>query len=343
MLTDRQLFLLQILVDDYICSAEPVGSRAMSKRDDVLYSSATIRNELADLEEMGFLEKPHSSSGRIPSEKGYRFYVDHLLSPALLSRKEIDEIQAGFARKIVEMEDLAQLTASILSDFTNYTSIVLGPELFETRLKQIEIVPLSKEMAVVILVTNTGHVENRTIRIPAGVERSDIEKFMNILNDRLSGSLLIDLKHRLSYEIAAITKTNIEKHEQMMQMIGDAFSGEVAEKVYYGGKTNIFEQPEFHDINKVRSLFNVIEQEEMIYRLLRASPEGIQIKIGHENDLQAIAHCSVITADYSILDQPMGTIAIIGPTRMAYRRVISLLDVVSKDLSRILSERYRSE
>ncbi|HEU5139869.1 MAG TPA: heat-inducible transcriptional repressor HrcA [Bacillales bacterium] len=343
MLTDRQLFVLQILIDDYIRSAEPVGSRTIAKRKDVTFSPATIRNELSDLEEMGFLEKPHSSSGRVPSEKGYRFYVDHLLSPALLTTREIGNIQSVFARKIVELEGLAQKTASVLSDFTNYTSIVLGPEVFETTLKHIQIIPLTGNTAVAIFVTNTGHVENRTISIPTGVDRSDIEKFVNILNERLSGSSLVHLREKIFREIELVLKENIEKYEGIVEMLYHTFSYENSDKVYYGGKTNILAQPEFHDINKVRSLLNAIEQEDIVNRLLRSGSRGLQIKIGHENDVQEINNCSVITADYAIADHHMGTIAIIGPTRMEYPRVVSLLDLVSKHLSHVLTNRYQSE
>lgn len=343
MLTKRQLFILQVLIDDYIRSAEPVGSRTIAKREDVKFSPATIRNELSDLEEMGFLEKPHSSSGRVPSEKGYRFYVDHLLVPVLFSKQEIDNIQSVFTKKIVELEDLAQTTAKILSDFTNYTSIVLGPEIFETTLKHIQIISLSKVTAVAIMVTNTGHVESRTISVPAGVTQSDIEKFVNILNERLSGSSLVDLKRKLSQEIMAVLKENIERYEEIVEMLQDTFSYGNPEKVYYGGKTNILAQPEFHDIETVRSLFNAIEREEIIYQLLRSDSGGIQIKIGHENDVKAVNNCSVITANYEIADHQTGTIAVIGPTRMEYRRVVSLMDIVSNRLSRVLTERYQSE
>jgi heat-inducible transcriptional repressor len=292
---------------------------------------------------MGYLEKPHSSSGRIPSEKGYRFYVDHLLSPALLSKNEIGNIRSVFAKKIVQLEDLAQETAGVLSDFTRYTSIVLGPEVFETKLRHIQIVPLTDLTAVAIFVTSTGHVENRTISIPAGVDRGDIEKFVNILNARLAGRSLVDLKHQLFIEVAEVLRENIEPYEGIMEMLSSTFSYASSEKVFYGGKTNILAQPEFHDIEKVRTLFNAIEQQEIIQRLLRSDSDGIHIKIGHENDVQAISNCSVITADYSLGDRHMGTIAIIGPTRMEYPRVVSLLDVVSKHLSNVLTDRYQDE
>lgn len=343
MLTERQLFVLRALIDDYIRSAEPVGSRTISKREDVTFSPATIRNEMSDLEDMGFLEKTHSSSGRVPSEKGYRFYVDHFLSPALLTKQEIGNIQSSFARKIVELEDLAKTTARVLSDFTNYTSIVLGPELFETTLRHIQIIPLSQMTGVAIFVTSTGHVENRTISIPEGVTHGDIEQFVNILNERLSGSSLIDLKPKLMKEISAVIRENAEQYEKLIEMLSNTFSQETSDKVYFGGKTNILAQPEFRDVEKVRMLLNAIEQEDIVHRLLRMESDGIQIKIGHENEILGMDNCSVITAEYAIAQQHMGSIAIIGPTRMEYRRVVSLLDLVSKRLSETLTKRYQDD
>ncbi|TLS39347.1 heat-inducible transcriptional repressor HrcA [Pseudalkalibacillus caeni] len=342
MLTERQLFILQLLIDDYIRSAEPVGSRALSKREDVTFSSATIRNELADLEEMGFLEKTHSSSGRIPSEKGYRFYVDHLMMPPVISKEEIYNIKDLFAEKMYEVERVIQQSAKILSELTNYTAIILGPEIFDTRLKHLQIVPISKDTAVVILVANTGHVENRTITLPDGMKLSDIEKMINILNERLKDIPLVELKSKIFKEIANVLKQHIENYHQMDQILESIFNTNQSEKVFYGGKTNILTQPEFKDINKVRSILNTFEQEDIIYRLLRSEKDGIDVKIGQENNLEAIKNCSVITASYSIGGKHMGSIAVLGPTRMQYHRAISLLDYLSKDLSNALTKRYQT-
>ena len=172
MLTERQRLILSAIVDDYIRSAEPVGSRSISKRGDVGFSPATIRNEMSDLEEMGYLEQPHTSAGRIPSHKGYRYYVDHLLRQTALSKKELEVIKNFFAEKILEFEKVIQQVATILSQLTNYTSIVLGPEVFSTSLKMLQIVPLNENRAVAIIVTNTGRVENKVVEIPEGVSLS---------------------------------------------------------------------------------------------------------------------------------------------------------------------------
>ncbi|WP_141604286.1 heat-inducible transcriptional repressor HrcA [Terrilactibacillus laevilacticus] len=340
MLTERQLFLLQVLVDDYILSAEPIGSRSISKRGDIHLSPATIRNELADLEEMGFLEKTHLSSGRIPSEKGYRFYVDHLLSPILLSDDEMRNIRKAYTERYYEAEKLIETTAQILSDFTSCTAIVLGPELLDTKLKHIQMIRLSDNRAVLIIVTDTGHVENRVVVLPDEVNGSEIERMVNILNERLIGVPLYQLKVRLQQEIHVVLNEHIQHYERMMVEIEHALTLNVPDQIYYGGKNNILSQPEFRDINKVIPLLNVLEKKDIIHGLLRSPKSGIQIKIGKENKLVAIEDCSVITTTYSVDSEHVGTVAVIGPKRMAYPRVVTLLDIISKSLTNNLNSNY---
>src|SRR6478752_681894 len=185
MLTERQRMILSAIIDDYVRSAEPIGSRSISKRGNVGFSPATIRNEMSDLEEMGYLEQPHTSAGRIPSHKGYRYYVDHLLQHGTLHDNDLNSMKGAFAERIQEMEGVIQHVAGMLSSLTNYTSIVLGPEVFSTTLKHLQIIPLTETTAVAIIVMNTGHVENKTVSIPEGIRMSEIEKVVNILNAKL--------------------------------------------------------------------------------------------------------------------------------------------------------------
>ncbi|MBM7645812.1 heat-inducible transcriptional repressor [Scopulibacillus daqui] len=340
MLTERQLFLLRALVDDYISTAEPVGSRAIAKREDVNYSPATIRNDLADLEEMGFLEKTHTSSGRIPSEKGYRFYVDHLVSPVLLTAREMQSIKKAFTDMYYEVEKVIQETAKIMSDFTNYTAIAMGPELNDTKLKHIQIIQLNAEKAIMIIVTDTGHVESRTISLPKKVSARDIEKLINILNQKLKNVPVFQLKTKIEKEIKKVLNKHIENYEQILSILDEALSYHPLDQIYYGGKNNILAQPEFRDVDKFLPLLNALEEKETIYELLRSPSSGINIKIGHENNLVAIKDCSVITASYSMGGEHMGTVAVIGPTRMAYPRVITLMEVISRKLTHLLTELY---
>jgi heat-inducible transcriptional repressor len=340
MLSNRQLLVLQVIIDEFIQTAQPIGSRAISKKEDISFSSATIRNEMADLEELGYIEKTHSSSGRVPSEKGYRFYVDHLLSPFRLSNKEMKIITHAFERGMLEFEQIVQSSAKVLSDLTNYTSIILGPEVFETRLKQIQIISLSPTTAVAILVTNTGHVEHRSFNVPISIQSSDLEKLVNILNERLVGVPIIQLHEKLYTEIEQLVTTYTEDYETAYHYLRAALFNEQPVKLYVGGKTNILMQPEFKDVEKIRSLFTIMEKEDEFASLLRSNSNGINISIGQENKMDAMQDCSLITATYSLGGQQMGTIALLGPTRMEYSRVISLLNVLSSRLTKTFHSWY---
>jgi heat-inducible transcriptional repressor len=343
LLTDRQLLILQVIVDDFIRSAQPVGSRSLSKKEDISFSSATIRNEMADLEELGYIEKTHTSSGRVPSEKGYRYYVDHLLSPQALNQQDVSIIQSIFAEKIYEFEKIIQRSAKILSELTNYTSIVLGPAASINKLKKIQIIPLNKETAVAIFVTDTGHVENRTFSLPASIDASDLEKTVNILNARLAGVPLEDLNDKIYKEVAMLLRQHIHNYDLMLHTVADSLKMPVTEKLFFGGKTNMLSQPEFHDISKIRTLLTMIDQEEWIYNLIRKDSAGIHVKIGTENNISAMDNCSLITATYSVGVEKLGTIAILGPTRMEYSRVIGLLQLLSNDLTAVLTRLYQTK
>jgi heat-inducible transcriptional repressor len=340
LLTDRQLLILQVIIDDFIHSAQPVGSRTLAKKNEITFSSATIRNDMADLEDLGFIEKTHSSSGRVPSEKGYRYYVDHLLSPQRLTKTEVSQIKSIYAERIFELERVVQKSAQILSELTNYTSIVLGPKVNENRLKRIQIVPINHETAVAIIVTNTGHVENRTITFPGALDPSDIEKMVNILNDRLSGVPLVELQDKIFKEVVSVLKDHIQNYETLLKIMAGTLKLNSTEKIYFGGKTNMLSQPEFADIGRIRSLLTMIEQEKELYGLLQTNHTGITIKIGKENDNIAMENCSLITATYSLGEKQLGTIAVLGPTRMEYSRVISLLTRMTRDLSKTLTDLY---
>ncbi len=343
MLTNRQLLILQVIIDDFISTAQPVGSRNISEKDGISLSSATIRNEMADLEEMGFLEKTHTSSGRIPSEKGYRYYVDHLGSPQQLQHEDIHKLKSIFKDKLFELEKIVQRSAGILSEITNYTTIMLGPAVSDNHLRRIQIVPLGNNTATAIIVTDTGHVENKMIYLPPGIDMDEMERIVNILNDRLIGVPLTQLKEKIFREVAVLLKQHITNYDMVLNMIAATLQIPANEKLFFGGKANMLSQPEFHDIEKVKAILNVIEQEKDLYELVSQTPVGINVRIGHENNNLALSNCSIISATYSIGDESLGSIAILGPTRMDYARVIGLLSFFSDNLSTMLTEQYQNK
>ncbi|GFR37381.1 heat-inducible transcription repressor HrcA [Insulibacter thermoxylanivorax] len=342
MLSERQRLILNAIVDDYIRSAEPVGSRSISKRGDVGYSPATIRNEMSDLEELGYLEQPHTSAGRIPSHKGYRYYVDHLIHLKELPKHEIDRLKRFFAERMQQQEAVIRQVAMILAEMTNYTSLVLEPELYHTSLKHMQIVPLNERQAVMIIVTNTGHVEDKLISLPQDVPVSEIEKLVNILNAKLSGVSMMQLTSKLYNELSSEIAKHVSKYQELIRVLDDALAIEEEGRVYLSGTTNIMNQPEFRDVEKVKSLFALLEEQDTLAKMLTPSESGIHVRIGSENNLDAIHNCSLITATYSIDGQTLGTIGILGPTRMEYSKVISLMKYFSEELSNLLSNiRYQ--
>ncbi|GIN55836.1 heat-inducible transcriptional repressor HrcA [Lederbergia ruris] len=341
MLTDRQLLILQVIIDDFIRSAQPVGSRKLSQNIPFPISSATIRNEMADLEECGFIEKTHTSSGRVPSEKGYRYYVDHLLSPQELKMEDINKIHSIFSERLYELENIAQKSAQILSELTNYTAILLGPAVQENRLKSLQIVPLNDNRAVAIIITDTGHVENRLFTLPDDIAAGEIEKLVNILNEKLSGVPISELRQTIHKEVASLLKKHIERYDYFFKIILDTVDSPATERLFFGGKLNMLNHSEFNDIEKIRAFMDMIEEGKEIYELFKHTPRGINVKIGKENNNVMMEDCSLITATYSIAHENVGTIAIVGPTRMEYSRVISLLDFLSKDMTSAMTKLYR--
>lgn len=329
MLNDRERSILKLVVDDYIQSAEPVGSRTLSKRPTLKISPATIRNVMSDLEEMGYLEQPHTSAGRVPSEKGYRFYVDHLMLPAWVSPSEVDTIRTLFIEKMDQMEQVVQQTAQIVSSLTNYTSLVLGPTTEVAKLKHIDVIPLSDTTGVALIVTDTGHVENRVIQIPPHVSVTEVQKFARILNEKLQGTELHELKSELFQEVQRELARYMEEYSGAMQILNQIVRNEGDERVYLGGTTKILNQPEFQSIDKLRPILDLFEKHQSMLQMLTVpSATGVRVQIGQENAVEEARDCSLITATYWLDNRANWTIGVLGPTRMDYARVVSILNLV---------------
>lgn len=344
MLSERQRSILQSIVENYIRSAEPVGSRTIAKHSNINYSSATIRNEMADLEELGYLEQPHTSAGRIPSEKGYRYYVDNLLLPDQISVGDIESFRELFKERYFEIDQSIRQAALILSELTSYTSIILGPEIFQTHLRQIQIVPLDFERAVAIIITDTGKVENKLVSIPQGVSMDQIDKMVNLINHRLRGVTLAELQGKIFTELSHAMQKNLEQYEQLQGMLNDLFAptSSAEDRVFLGGKMQILAQPEFRDVDKAKMMFQLLEQNDTMVQLFHNPTKGVTIKIGRENNNDLANDCSVISASYELDGNIVGSIGIIGPTRMEYSKVVGVLGHISRDLTKLLNRLYRS-
>lgn len=342
MLTERELMILQTIIDDFINTAHPIGSRALSKKTHINLSSATIRNVMADLEEMGLLIKTHSSSGRIPSEEGYRYYVDHVIAPSI-KEKEVDIIRRFIKDDFYELEQVVQKSAEVLSDLTNYTTLILGPNVFDAKLKQIQLVTLTPQTAVAILITDTGHVEHSSFTIPEGMDISDLEKTVNILNDRLCDVPIVQLSSVLKSEVYTLMKKHINNYEMMYEYCKAVLRYDEPVKLYIGGKSKLLTQPEFNDIEKIQSFYSMMENEAKVIELLKQETNGLQVTIGRENKFDAIKHLSLITNSYNVGFGHIGTIALIGPTRMEYRKVITLLNSLANEMSNVLNQPIKDD
>jgi heat-inducible transcriptional repressor len=339
-LTPRQKMILSAVVEEYIRLAEPVGSRALSKQSEIKLSPATIRNEMADLEELGYLDQPHTSAGRVPSQKGYRFYVDHLLSTRELDPKTIETLKSAFLKKMNEVELMIQQTANVLSSLTHYTAIVLGPRFYQDKIQHIQLVPLGYGKAVAILVTDTGHVESRQVQLTEDISSDDVVRLVNLLNHRLSGTPMSRLRSHMYREIAKEMAHILGHYEDALAVLEEIASVATApdERVYVGGTTNILSQPEFRDVEKVKPLLEMLESSDRAAHVLPAVHSGIQVTIGQENALPPLQDCTVISATYSIRGEPVGRVGVLGPTRMNYARVMQILGYVSTALSQVLDE-----
>lgn len=332
----RKMRILQAIVDDYIMTAAPVGSRTVSKRSDMGLSPATIRNEMSDLTELGFLEQPHTSAGRIPSEKAYRLYVNHIMDSAKLTDDEADYIKRHLDTRVHEVGEVIRQTAKVLSDMTNYTSMVLVPQLSSMKLKRISLIPVSDGKAMAVVVTNTGVTKNAMINIPESLSPDDIEKISKLITQKLDG-------HKLSEAIETVLpmiKSEVgEQAGAVCEMLEDIERSMSETDVEVVGASNILDYPEYADATKARTFLTEIEKGDYLQKVLTdASDVEMCVKIGTENDNPDMKDCSVVTVTYKAGGKNIGTMGVVGPTRMDYGKVMAVLKYMSSSLSDILSK-----
>lgn len=334
-LDERKRRILQAIIDDYIDTAEPIGSRTIARKHELGLSSATIRNEMADLEEMGFLAQPHTSSGRVPSDKGYRLYVDQLMQKHELSTDEIEIIRVAMETRINELSQLIRQASAVLSRFTRYTSMATTPQMKESVIKALQVVPVESGKALVVVVTNAGVVRNNLVKISESIAPDMLIQISNILHKKLSGLTIEQVNMRIISEIAREADIPGELLLPILQSAADCINQIDNAEVYIEGTTNIFNYPEFRDLVKAREFMSLLDEKSSLGKLLADSADdaGIVVRIGSENDISGIKDCSLITATYSLGPAFTGSIGIIGPTRMEYPRVISSMNYIRKKIN----------
>ncbi len=323
---ERKNNLLKVIVETYIKTVKPVGSKALC--DLFGCSSATIRNEMAILEEMGYLEKNHISSGRVPSEAGYRYYVKNLMEPEKLTGSDMLQLQKIFANTDILLSDAINKCMDIISDITNYTSVVLGKSSIDNNLLQINIIDLGNNQVVAVVCTDKGNVENKTFNLPDTINVKEVIKTGEIINKMLVGTPINDVSKRLELEVKPVIKNQIRQYETVYNIFYDAFNDFVNNNsnIHVTGKTKIFEQPEYSDINELKRLANKLEDKDLITKVEEVSDEdNIKVYIGEETDFDS--NCTIIRKKYHVNGEE-GTIAVIGPKRMDYQRIVGLLEYI---------------
>ena len=324
----RQSEILKIIVEEYIKNAKPVGSKSIC--DNLNCSSATIRSEMSILEEKGYLEKTHISSGRIPSERGYRYYVDNLMKPKELTGEEVLTLQTILSNNAIQINDAIAKSMEIISELTNYTSLVLGNNSSLNRLKKVEVIPINENTIIAIIITDKGHIENKTIHIDETIDVEEIKKMVEIINNLLVGTLIDEVNKKLEFEIKPIIGKYIKQQEAIYNMFYNAFNEMTSKRENYrfSGKTNILKAPEFDSADKVRSIIDKLEDNDVISNIEETS-NGINVYIGEESNIDS--DVTIIKTKYMVNNEE-GTIAIIGPKRMNYDKVIAMLEFIKKEI-----------
>lgn len=327
-LSERQQNVLKIIVEDYIKTAHPVSSKGICELLDC--SSATVRSEMNYLETIGLLEKTHISSGRVPSEKGYRYYVDNILKPAELTGEDMLKLQTIVNNKSLVVSDAIAKSMEIISELTHYTAVVLGGHSKDNLITKVEVVPVDINNLVAIVVTDKGHVEHKNVYIEEEVDVAEIKQTVDLINKLIIGSSLYDVGSILEFQVKPIIGKYVKQHEVIYNAFYNAFSDFSNENVYRSGTQNILMQPEFNDADRIRDIINKFEDKDMVNNI-KEEDNGINIYIGSENNFDE--NVTIVKTKYTINGEE-GTIALIGPKRMEYDRVITLLNYIMDNIGK---------
>ncbi|MEG0276996.1 MAG: heat-inducible transcriptional repressor HrcA [Coprobacillus sp.] len=343
MLSARQLLIFKCIVEEFVETAEPVGSKTLMEKYQLPYSSATIRNEMSYLEETEFLEKTHTSSGRIPSTKGYRFYVNTLLQPSVDDEVK-NQVAVLLGDRHRSLNEIIQESCQMLSELTHLTTVALGPDSSYECLQNITLVPLGENTVTAIIVTDKGHVENRMFNIKNSAYMDDLTSCVSVMNELLDGTPINQVAFRLERDVRPILSARVKEHEVLFNAFLEAFMKFANSHVYFSGKENMLYQPEYNDVNKLRRLVSAFENSQS-WKILENIHEedGVCVRIGNESPIENLSDVSVISASFKTGRESKGSISVIGPTRMPYEKVVSLVEYISKSLEEVLGNEEEDE
>ena len=331
MLNERKKKILQAIIDEYINTAEPVSSGTIVEKYNLGCSSATVRNEMVELENNGYLDKPHTSAGRVPSAKGYRFYVDELLKEDDISLDEIKYIQSKLETKVNAIEDLTKIATSTLSEVTHYTTVSIGPRNSEQLIEEVKFILLGSRMLMAVILTDTGMVKETIIKFDEDIYQEQIDTIGFLFNNKLKGKPLEIIDKPLEEYLISEMNDSVNVIKPIVEQLKIAIHEE--EKFYLEGANKSFELPEFKSLDIAKSFVNILDEKELMLDMLQSGmAKDINVYIGGENENKELKDFSIVTFKHSIGDKELGTIGIIGPKRMNYSKVISVMKYISKKM-----------
>nr|WP_218043423.1 heat-inducible transcriptional repressor HrcA [Lentilactobacillus dabitei] len=339
-LTDRQKNILQIIIRDYTRTGMPVGSKALASEFPTHVSSATVRNDMAALESKGLITKTHFSSGRVPSIEGYRYYVDNLVEPDPLDDSAEDLIKSSFNSEFNRIDEIVQESAKVLSDLTNYMALTFNPESGDdVTLGGFRLVKLDDRQVMAIIVTNNGHVVNKIFRL-ANVSSEQLETIVNIINSELVGKPLRQVLEKLKFDIPMLMTKYIQTPEGFLKIFGEMLNEAGKDKVHVDGELNLLRFVERQDVDRLKPLYNLLGTEDTVQKIINTKSNDVQVRIGGELRNDLLKDYSIITGTYDLKEYGHGVIAVIGPTRMPYSKVIGIVGALREELTKKLLGYY---
>lgn len=338
----RRFLILKLIVEEFIKTAKPIGSQTLIDAYNLTYSSATIRNEMFSLEEDGFIEKPHTSSGRVPSAKGYRYYIEHLRSQDDKSNLIKDRLNKFIDEngKVMHTDQIIDECCAIISQMTNLVSIVMGPDGSQESIAKIELIQLNSSIAIVIFVTNSGYIEHKTINIPSETRMEEIQDCIKIINKRINGIKLSEMNSVLE-GVQLVLSEHIKNYEIVYNAFANTFLKFAKERISYYGKNNLLSHKDFMDIEKIKKVASLLENNN-IWKSFDNEEEGINVSIGKENKLDDLSDISVVSTRLKINKNNMGSLCVVGPTRMDYNQVIEALEFLNFKLEELEKDKEES-
>ena len=333
---DRKRAILKAIIDDYVTSAEPVGSRTIAKKSDMGLSPATIRNEMADLEEMGYLTQPHTSAGRIPSDKGYRAYVNEILNVRQADLEELTKFQEYLENKINEFHEMIRAASALLSRITPYTAVSMVSSVSKLTVKAVQLVPIEKGKALTVVVMSNDVIKNKMVMLDTTVTPETVLRLSSIVNEQFAGLAAETVREFSINDLMILMGSENLRVLPLIDGVLDCIAQCDDTEVYHAGDANLLIHPEFGDVSRAKAMLEVLHSDDVLKDIFTSDGDlgGLTVRIGTENQKAEISDCAVISATYSINDTCIGTIGVLGPKRMNYAKVIAALEYIKRKLNR---------